>query len=437
MESVLQFLAVIVLLQSLVALLATLRFARYSMRPLPLRHHRHQPKAAVIVPCKGLEPGLEANIEAFCAQEYREYELIFVTQSENDPAYRLLDKLNKQSRRSVWLVVAGEAKNRGQKVHNLMAALDTLNAVDRRAEILVFADSDARPSRNWLAELVAPLDEKSVGATTGFRWYVPGLDVTDSPTGSRFQRRLASWLLSVWNSSALPLLGERSTFAWGGATAIRRETFDQLGVRNRWDGALSDDYVLTSVLHDAGYRIKFVPECLMPTHTSSTFAALREFTTRQMRITRVYAPRVWRMALVTQLLFNVTVWGGLLWLIWSRFQNQPNVGLGGLLLAILLLSVAGSWTRAVVASYLLKPHRARILGKRWAYAVLAPASSVIYLYNLVASVWSRRIVWRGIEYELVSSRETHIVSRDPEVLPLEESKTAPSKRRASARSTLP
>lgn len=435
MESVLQILAVIVLLQSVVALLATLRFARYALRPQSLRHHRHQPKAAVIVPCKGLEPGLEANIEAFCAQDYREYELIFVTQSENDPAYRLLEKLIKQTRRSVWLVVAGEAQNCGQKIHNLMAALDTLNSVDRRAEILVFADSDARPSRNWLAELVAPLDEKRVGATTGFRWYLP--DATESPSGSRLQERLASLLLSVWNSSALSLLGEQSTFTWGGATAIRRETFEQLAVRDRWEGALSDDYVLTSVLRSAGYRIKFAPECLMATYTSSTFAGLWEFTTRQMRITRVYAPSVWRMALVTQLLFNVTVWGGLLWLIWSRLQNQPNVGLGGLLLSILLLSAAGSWTRAVVAAYLLKPHRARILTQRWAYAVFAPASSVIYLYNLAASVWSRRIVWRGIEYDLVSRSETHIVSRDQEALPLEESKTTPSRRRASARSTLP
>ena len=126
-----------------------------------------------------------------------------VTESESDPAHGVLARLLKQRRRltpPTWMVVAGEAKNRGQKVHNLLAALDTLNSIDRRVEALVFADSDMLPARNWLAELVASLGDRQVGATTGYRWYLPSDQWRDP------ERGFASILLSVWNSTPWPCL---------------------------------------------------------------------------------------------------------------------------------------------------------------------------------------------------------------------------------------
>src|SRR5262249_57922230 len=161
-------LVTLLFIRSLPARIATIRFTRSAFRPLPPRQTRYQPKAVVIVPCRGTEDGFEENIRAILAQDYRDYEVVFVTESENDPAHDALSRLLKQSRRSApptWLVVAGEAKNQGQKVHNLCAALDTLNSIDRRVETLVFADSDARPTRHWLPALVAPLGDKRVRAT--------------------------------------------------------------------------------------------------------------------------------------------------------------------------------------------------------------------------------------------------------------------------------
>src|SRR5215510_11796345 len=183
-------------IQSFLALIATARFTRYALRRGAARQTRYQPKAVVIVPCRGLEQGFEENVQAILAQDYRDYEVIFVTDSENDPAHGVLARLLKQRRRlspPTWMVVAGEAKNQGQKVHNLLAALDTLNSIGH-VEALVFADSDMRPARNWLTELVAPLGDHRVGATTGYRWYLP------STEGAAPARNFASTLLSVWNA---------------------------------------------------------------------------------------------------------------------------------------------------------------------------------------------------------------------------------------------
>lgn len=423
MDTFFSVLGFIVLLQSLLALGATTRWARYALRRQAARQNRYQPKAVVIVPCKGLEHDFEENIRALFVQEYREYELIFVTESESDPAYAVLNKLIQyHSRRPAWLIVAGEARGRGQKVHNLCAAIDMLNAIDRRAEALVFADSDARPAKYWLAELVAPLGDKRIGATTGFRWYVPERD------------NFSSLLLSVWNAGALALLGERSGFAWGGSMAIRRENFDKLDIKRCWQGALSDDYALTTAVHAAGQRIKFIPPCLVASHLDATFSELLEFSTRQMRITRVYAPRVWQLAGISHGLFNLAFWGGWLWLLLTGLMSEVSFGLALLLIIIPLLGAVTGWLRATVAAHLLAAERAQVQKLRWAYALCGPLVSLIYLYNVAAAAVSKRIMWRGIGYEMLSPQETLIWYR-PAPHTADKSRRALRPRRASVRSS--
>jgi ceramide glucosyltransferase len=413
METLFTLFAFLLLLQSLVALAAALRFARYALRVPAGRLGRYQPKAAVVVPCRGLDLEFEENIRPLFAQDYHDYELIFVTESEADPAHAALSGLIRQSHRSAWLVVAGEAEGRGQKIHNLCAALDTLNAIDRRVEVLVFADADARPGRDWLAELVAPLGDPKIGATTGFRWYLPA------------RGRLSSLLLAAWNASALTLLGERSGFAWGGATAVRRETFDQLGVRRRWEGALSDDYVLTRAVHEADQRIKFVPPCLMGTRTDAGWDELLEFSTRQMTITRIYAPRVWGLACATHSFYNLAFWGGLGMLLVTGLGGGASETLASLLLAIFALGAMAGWVRAVVASHLLSAHHRAGRPHWWAFLCLGPLVSLVYLYNLIASARTNRVVWRGIGYEMVSPSETVIRQRPAAASPSDQGAEAP------------
>ncbi|MBO0721825.1 MAG: glycosyltransferase, partial [Blastocatellia bacterium] len=399
--------SIFILLQSLVSLAGVIRFSLYALRKKPSRPNRYQPKAVVIVPCRGLDHDFEDNIRSYLIQEYRDYEIILVTESESDPAYGVLTKLIKSARHPVWMVVSGDAQDQGQKVHNLCAAIDLLNAVDRRTEVLVFADSDAHVDRKWLAELVNPLGDKRVGATTGFRWYLPA-------HGQRWLGgRFASILLSIWNSSALSLLGERSGFAWGGSTAIRRETFDKLGIKDRWRGAVSDDYVLSSAVKESGKCIKFVPRCLVRSNSDSTLSELLEFTTRQMRITRVYSPRIWKLACFSHCLYNITLWTGLVRIVSGGYRGA---GAGHHLIAWLLLGIVGlgamsGWIRVGVAADLLPAERERAQRVWWAFVLLGPVISLLYLYNILASLGTRRIIWRGIGYEMISPSETLVLDR--------------------------
>ena len=224
------FFAAIVIWLGILSLRGGINFAAYirreTARPLP----DFKPFASVIAPCRGLEDGLRENIAALFKQEYPAYEIVFVTDRADDPSLSVINELISAESFAngvyVRVVIAGDATDSGQKVHNLRTAV---TEIDRRSGVLVFVDTDARPDASWLRSLVAPLADEGIGAATGYRWFIP-------TSGS-----LASHLRSVWNASIASALGERGdrNFCWGGSTAIRRATFDKLQIRERWSGTLS------------------------------------------------------------------------------------------------------------------------------------------------------------------------------------------------------
>ncbi|MFN0120599.1 MAG: glycosyltransferase [Blastocatellia bacterium] len=412
MGSLVFVLTLLLLIQCLLALLGVLRFVRYCLKSRPARN-QYLPRAAVIVPCRGVDDGFEENITALLDQDYREYEVIFVTDSDADPASIALRRILSDHDRSAWLVNAGQAHDRGQKIHNLCAALDTLSAISRRTEVLVFADADARPAGNWLRELVVPLNNENIGATTGFRWYTP------VARGSGVRARVLSLLLSVWNASALSLLGERSALAWGGATAIRREDFDRLAIRDRWAGAVSDDYVLTAAVRESGLPIRFVPQCLVTTPAVASWPGFLEFSTRQMIITRVYAPAVWKMTALTQAFYSLTFWTSLLYLGLTALRGNTDIRVALTLGGIFLCGAVSGVMRYLTATRVIDSVREQSGGDWWGYALLFPFSSLIYLYNIARSALTRTITWRGIQYRMNSPGNTEILGREDNMMPLE------------------
>jgi ceramide glucosyltransferase len=414
----------LLLLQSIAAWVATLRLVHYTLRyPTcdPGAGSAYQPRATIFVPCKGLDPEWEENLQPLFEQDYPDYELVFVTESVTDPAHEVLTRMIQESARPAWLLVAGETRIRGQKIHNLCAAVEMLDAIDRRTEVLVFADADARTRKRWLSEMVAPLGDKRIGATTGFRWFLSAAG-SETAGGHGWGERMTATFLSIWNSAALPLLGERSRFAWGGAMAIRRENFERLQIRRRWEGALSDDYMLTGAIHEARQRIRFVPTALLASPARLHWKDLLEFTTRQIRITRIYSPVVWKVGLATHTFFVTSFWGGLL-LLSLLGSFSPRLGqaasLPTLLMVIYLLGGLNGLSRSLLARHLLHNPTGEGGDKRvrigWpstlAHGLLSPLVSLFYLYNFLSSRLTRRIVWRGIDYEMISPTETIVRRR--------------------------
>ena len=401
------FFAAIVIWLGILSLRNGFSFAAYVRREIARPLPDFTPFVSVIAPCRGVEDGLRENINALFHQSHPAYEIIFVTDRADDPALELIEEVRRESAQTgqdastplMQCVVAGPATDSGQKVHNLRAAV--LEA-DARSEVLVFVDTDARPHSGWLRSLVAPLVDEGLGAATGYRWFIP------------LKGGLASHLRSVWNgsiASALGDLGEKN-FCWGGSTAIRKSTFDQLQIRERWRGSVSDDFTMTHVLHEAGLPIHFVPACLVLSLDHCTAGELLEFTNRQLKITRVYSPHLWRPVLIGSLLFCAVFFGGLALVIIRGILGQPYLIPLFFALFIYALGAAKAYIRLQAVSLSLVDYQKDLRRTLPAHLLLWPMASALFLVNAIAAWLSRRIVWRGITYDLKSPGEAVIIARD-------------------------
>jgi cellulose synthase/poly-beta-1,6-N-acetylglucosamine synthase-like glycosyltransferase len=297
-------------------------------------------------------------------------------------------------------VIAPNATDSSQKVANLQEAI---LHVSEKSQIFVFVDSDARPAKDWLRNLTAPLEDVNIGTTTGYRWFI-----SRKPT-------FASELRNIWNASIASFLGPdtKSNFTWGGSTAIRRDTFEKLDIREKWRGTLSDDFTVTRAMSDADVPILFVPKALTPSIENCTFREMLEFTTRQMKITRVYAPRLWLMSFLGSGLFCIVMTTAFLIAALSS-RNGIDVSVAiAILLLVSSLSIAKSWLRLKAVRLVLTDHDTELRKQFLPQLTLWLISPFVFLYNCIAALVSRRMVWRGTEYELVSNSQTRIIRADP------------------------
>jgi cellulose synthase/poly-beta-1,6-N-acetylglucosamine synthase-like glycosyltransferase len=395
-ESVFYFLAILQILVGLYLLWQGLQWLAYARRRASTDPGFYAPHTAVLCPCKGLEQGLERNLTALTEFDHQNYEVFFILASESDPAHSIVKRVAAASRRKAHVIIAGQPQGCGEKVNNLRAAMEQLPT---EFEFLVFADSDGRPGKSWLQKLVAPLNDPRIGATTTMRWLIPN------------RSNVATALLACWNAPVVTMLSEKGrNFCWGGGTAIRRSVFDQIGVVEDWRNSVSDDYSMTRALQRAGRSILFVPECLTLSYVETDFAGLLEFTNRQILITRVYDQQTWAFGLATHALYCLTLLLGVsLWL-GDVFATLPSFHLAILTFLPVLLAVIRGALRVVGVTEVLPAARSQIMSQAWIYILLTVFIPFLYLVNFVTSLVTRKIRWRGVDYELISADQTHILA---------------------------
>jgi ceramide glucosyltransferase len=389
------FLAAVLIFFSWKSLRGGREYLNFFRRELAREKSSYRPFVSVIAPCRGLDRELEKNLEKLFEQDYPAYEVIFVVDDRRDEAVKVIEKLldKDDGRARSKLVVAGPARDEGQKVHNLREAV--LHAA-AESEVFVFVDSDARPAREWLGHLVAPLADEQVGCATGYRWFI-----------SR-RRNFASEMLSVWNASVASALGAntRSNFCWGGSMALRRATFEKIGMRERLKGTVSDDFAVTRAMKENSLAVYFVPQALTASFEDCTPAGLLEFTTRQMKITRVYAPHLWRASFIGSFLFNLVM----LWAAAVVFLS-PKFGFSFwfaalTVTAVSVFSIGKAHLRLKAVKLVLTAYRTELDRQTLPQLTLWALSPALFFYNSACALFSREILWRGIRYKLESPFRT-------------------------------
>ncbi|HEX7743204.1 MAG TPA: glycosyltransferase, partial [Sphingobium sp.] len=137
----------------------------------------------------------------------------------------------------VQIVRAGVARDEGQKVHKLRAALRALREGDR---YLVFVDADIEPPARLVGRLLFPLVRGKADIVTGYRLLAPEASVVAALVGA-VEMQLAT----------LPRAAS-ATMPWGGAMALTRDVAERLDLDAALAGRLSDDMAIGL----AGWRAK-------------------------------------------------------------------------------------------------------------------------------------------------------------------------------------
>jgi hypothetical protein len=83
--------------------------------------------------------------------------------------------------------------------------------------------------------------------------------------------------------------------------------------------------------------------------------------------------------------------------------------IGALTFFILLLSAIRASLRVIAVTEILPGSKAQIMNQAWVNIALPAAIPFVYLMNFTHSLLTRKIRWRNIRYELISSNQTRII----------------------------
>lgn len=179
------------------------------------------PKAAVILCLRGTDPFLEAGIRALLHQNYPEYKLHVIVDSEMDSAWPIV-------KQTIGRLQATNVQIHSLKVRHQTCSLkcssifQALSELDDSYQAIAFVDGDVIPHSDWLRQLITPLilDER-IGATTGNRWYVPE------------SQQWGSLVRYIWNAGTVIFM-YYCQYPWAGSMALRRSVLEQGRCENNY-----------------------------------------------------------------------------------------------------------------------------------------------------------------------------------------------------------
>jgi hypothetical protein len=380
-----------------VMILTTLAVWRYTWG-LPLNEvPKSTPHVAVIVPIKGASEATVAFLHALRHQDYPKYRIIAAVESEDDPAFDLLQRQAVTPGARIEICVAGLAQRSGQKIHNLLSTLSRFEPTD---EIVAFTDADTLPQPLWLSRLVAGIVNAGRPAVTGYRWMIPA------------DARLSSAVVAAANASIATLLRVPyvANACWGGTMVMSRETLDRIDIRDYWEGAILDDLQMTRALRDHGIMIFSPRQSLLLSPIAMSWPQAFAFARRQYQLVLTHDPDLWLLAALGTAVpaFSFAIATALV------FQGSI-FALGALALAALLGDLRTRLRQRIVTA-LWGRELTTSLGGFWTIdRWLRPLWWGFHTICVFSALGSRRITWAGVDYIVRSPQDIQVI-RTPQNL---------------------
>ncbi|NDJ20578.1 glycosyltransferase [Nostoc sp. B(2019)] len=362
------------------------------------------PKTAVILCLRGADPFLPNCLRSLLKQNYPNYHLKLIVDSHEDPAWKIASNtITEQGATNVQISPLRIVRNNcSLKCSSLVQAVREL---DDSYKVIALVDADTIVHPNWLRELISPLADAKVGATTGNRWYVP----TGKHWGS-----LVRYIGNVSTVVQMFLF----QIPWGGTLAVKTEVLHQTGLLDKWAQALGEDLMIHKALKKQGLQVKFVPSLLIVNREESDLSSLLDHLKRLMVCSRLYHPQ-W-LALVSEavssILFPTTVvvlfLESLLETQWETaallFQSYSIYTIGLLLLMLIV-------ERGIQQVIRLNDQPMTELSAVTIIKMLIgiPLTQWVYGLALVSSLWISTVTWRGVSYRVKGPWNIRLVEYRP------------------------
>jgi cellulose synthase/poly-beta-1,6-N-acetylglucosamine synthase-like glycosyltransferase len=392
LTKVLFYVAVGITIVDFLATLFTVIYQKFIYKKfLKPRYGTYTPSCTILLPCKGIPKDLENNLGGFLELDYNKYEVIFVTESETDPAVPYINKVI-EGYKNAKRVVAGHATSCAQKNHNILAAY---KHVSPSTEILVFADSDIKPAKYWLKELILPLADSKVTVTSGFRW----LYSSRGNVGEMTHSYVNIFMYVLFNFACY--FG--GVGLWGGSMAMRKKDFEELSVAERWGKAAVDDISLSQIVLKKHKKAVVVPQCV--THSDDLIQTVNGTVTwfkRQMMYFKYYLRPLWVLVFPLEimiLIFLLLLPGaGVL----SISDNWTFFGLGGGAALMFYLGELMTILMYPLLGAMPKFHK---------FVMYSPFIRLTHVISYLMTFLTNTIIWSGIKYYITFRGDVSKVER--------------------------
>lgn len=361
-----------------------------------------QPQVAVITCLKGFDPDQTPSfLRSLCRQEYANYRLIFAFEDDQEPALawirtHLLDSVpakDSSGPLSCSVVVAGLTISHGQKVHNQLAAFESLVDED---QIIAFADGDIECSTDWLTMLTSPITKDRFHLASGGRLPVP-MD------GSLPTLTATTLLTSVVTLPSFDCLN----ITWGGSMAISREAFDKVDVPSILSGCLNDDVRLASVARRKGFPVGRRLSLMVASPISHTWPSFWEFSTRQYYQIKKYSLVTFLLAIYPTILCTVAFFSACV----AVAFGSKNA-LIALLLAVGFDQLRAIGRRRIFAACVDRKHLTFSWQMILMQHAMTPFWMAIHACVILKAIPQSSMTWGGITYQVIRQNDIRIL-HDP------------------------
>ena len=373
------------------------------------REHRGKqlefcPKATVILCLRGCDPSLDDCVSALLKQDYPDFEVQIVVDSQNDPAWNAVHAIVQRGG-AANVHIQPLTDRRTTCSRKIAGLLQVIGGLDPSREMVALLDCDTIPHPTWLRELAAPLADPQVGAASGNRWYMPAV---------------ATWgslARTLWNAAAVVQMYWYG-IAWGGSLAVRTEVFRRTDVLDRWANAFGEDSSLCRSLFRQGLKVCFVPSLTMVNRESCSVHGFFHFVQRQLLTVRLHNP--WWWAVVAHgILTTLAMTAGLVALVAALAAGPGKAAIwaGGAMAAylagcLMLLAALEITARRIV--------RARGESTAWltplgvikvVLAILL--TQAVYAAALVSAIFARTHRWRNVVYRFGGAQPVEVIEDRP------------------------